>query len=131
MDVPTFLRIAIQLAQALGEVHRKQILRSGRLVGRERKMAYNKFTLSKAEKQFQLRIDETQDLFSTVAAEVEISDSLQTYLNKYVPLALAINTEKARSEMIIAPILLEFRDLAPPPISLFSGRPFNKPIVQK
>ncbi len=88
-------------------------------------MAYNKFTLSKAEKQFQLRIDETQDLFSTVAVEVEISDFLRTYLNKYVPLALAINTEKARSEMIIAPILLEFRDLAHPPISLFSGRPFN------
>ncbi len=88
-------------------------------------MAYNKFTLSKAEKQFQLRIDETQDLFSTVAAEVEISDFIRTYLNKYVPLALAINTEKARSEMIITPILLEFRNQAEPPISLFSGRSFN------
>jgi hypothetical protein len=40
-------------------------------------------------------------------------------------LALAINTEKSRSEMIAAPILLEFRDLAVPSISLFSGRPFN------
>ena len=92
--------------------------------GRERKMAYNQFTLSKAEKAFQLRIDETQDLFSTVA-EVKTSDFLSTCLDRYVPLALAINTEKSRSEMIITPILLEFRDLAEPPISLFSGRPFN------
>ena len=96
----------------------------------ERKMAYNKFTLSQAEKQFQLRIDETQDLFSAVE-EVKISGLLATILEGNVPLALAINTEKARSEMIITPILLEFRNRAEPPISLFSGRPFNKPIVQK
>ncbi|MBI1926959.1 hypothetical protein HYR99_22285 [Candidatus Poribacteria bacterium] len=87
-------------------------------------MAYNKYTLSQAEKQFQLRIDETQNLFSTVEA-VKISHLLATILEGNVPLSLAINTEKARSEMIITPILLEFRNRAEPPISLFSGRPFN------
>ena len=87
-------------------------------------MAYSQFTLSKAKDQFQLQIDETQDLFSTVKG-IQISDLLATILERYVPLALAIHTEKARSEMIITPILVEFRQLAKPPISLFSGVTFN------
>ena len=87
-------------------------------------MAYNRFTLRKAQEAFQLQIDETKDLFSTVEA-VKTSDLLDRTLARNVSLALAINTEKARSEMITTPILLEFRDLVPPPISLFSGRPFN------
>lgn len=87
-------------------------------------MAYNRFTLRKAQEAFQLQIDETKDLFSTVEG-VKTSDLLDQTLARNVSLALAINTEKARSEMITAPILLEFRDLVLPPISLFSGRPFN------
>ena len=87
-------------------------------------MAYNRFTLSKTQEAFQLQTDETKDLFSSVAA-VETSDLLDRTLARNVTLALAINTEKSRSEMITAPILIEFRDLASPPISLFSGRPFN------
>ena len=87
-------------------------------------MPYNRFTLRKAQETFQLQIDETKDLFSTVAG-VKTSDLLDLTLARNVSLALAINTEKSRSEMIIAPILLEFRDLAPHPVSLFSGRPFN------
>ena len=47
-------------------------------------------------------------------------------LNRTVlELALAINTQKARSEMIITPILLEVRRRANYPISLFSGTDFN------
>ncbi|NJN67989.1 MAG: hypothetical protein HC884_15410 [Chloroflexaceae bacterium] len=42
-------------------------------------------------------------------------------LNDYVPLALAINTEKARSEFIIAPVLAEVRRLMHYQVSLFSG----------
>ncbi|WP_341525274.1 hypothetical protein WKK05_22060 [Nostoc sp. UHCC 0302] len=40
-------------------------------------------------------------------------------------LALAINTEKARSEMIITPILLEVKRRGSYPISLFSVTDFN------
>lgn len=36
-----------------------------------------------------------------------------------------MNTEKARSEMIIAPILMESVRLARPPVSLFSGVSFD------
>jgi len=42
-----------------------------------------------------------------------------------LPLALEIGTEKARSEMIIAPILIEVKRTLGSEISLFSGREFN------
>ena len=47
------------------------------------------------------------------------------YLNNNIPLAVAIGTEKAKSEMIIAPILIEMRRMLKNQISLFSGVKFN------
>lgn len=88
-------------------------------------MAYSDFTnLSAVQKKFGLTVDETQTLFADIA-EVAISDHLQTTLTENVPLALAIATEKARSEMIITPILVELRKLANHRISLFSGVDFT------
>lgn len=46
-------------------------------------------------------------------------------LKRNVPLALAINTEKARSELIIINILLEAKEKASTTASLFSGIDFN------
>lgn len=46
-------------------------------------------------------------------------------LAEYVPLARAINTEKARSELMIANILVEARKRLNHQISLFSGIEFN------
>ncbi len=88
-------------------------------------MAYSDFsTLSKFKKAFNLRIDEESDLFAPVEA-VQPSQPLATTLEETVELALAINTEKARSEMIITPMLLEVRRRANYQISLFSGSDFN------
>jgi hypothetical protein len=42
-----------------------------------------------------------------------------------IPLGLAINTEKARSELIIAPVLLELRKMTNKHVSLFSGIEFD------
>ena len=42
-----------------------------------------------------------------------------------VPLALAINTEKARSELIIINVLLEVKEQVANQISLFSGIEFT------
>jgi hypothetical protein len=47
------------------------------------------------------------------------------YLHNNIPLAVAIATEKAKSEMIIAPILIELRRMLNNQISLFSGVKFN------
>lgn len=87
-------------------------------------MAYSDFTLRQLKKQFALEIDEQLDLFATVRP-VPLSDLLTTTLKENVPLAIAVNTEKARSELIITPMLLEVRRESPIAISFFSGTEFN------
>jgi hypothetical protein len=87
-------------------------------------MAYSDFTLTKFKKDFNIHIDEKIDLFVNIEPR-EISEKLKSILEETTELALAINTEKARSEMIIAPILLELRRQANYQISLFSGTDFN------
>ena len=88
-------------------------------------MAYSDFkTLDKVTKSFQLEIEESGDLFADVP-ESAPSVLLQTLLDKQTPLALSIATEKARSELIIAPILVELWSLKHQQISLFSGVEFD------
>jgi hypothetical protein len=87
-------------------------------------MAYNNFSLSKVKSDFNLTLDETQNLFMDVEG-VTPTDFLQQALREYVPLATAINTEKARSELIIAQVLTEVRRQTNHQISLFSGTEFN------
>ncbi|MEC4817464.1 MAG: hypothetical protein SAK29_29970, partial [Scytonema sp. PMC 1069.18] len=53
------------------------------------------------------------------------SEYLKETLDFNAPIALAINSEKSRSEMIITPILLELKRLYPQKVSLFSGKDFN------
>jgi len=86
-------------------------------------MAYSDFTLSKVKADFGLNIHETLDLFPTIEA-IAPSEILSLTLAETIPLVTAINTEKARSELIIAPILLDVRRLLHYQISLFSGVDF-------
>ena len=85
-------------------------------------MAYSDFNLKKVQDCFQLQIVEDRDLFSQIDP-IEISDLLATLLKQNVPLALAMNTEKARSELIIANVFLELKRQLP--IGLFSGLDFT------
>jgi hypothetical protein len=87
-------------------------------------VAYSDFTLKRVKSDFGLQVVENLSLFSSVKA-LEISDYLSQTLKRNVPLALAINTEKARSELIIINILLEVKDKLSEKISLFSGIDFN------
>jgi len=87
-------------------------------------MAYSDFKLGELIKTFGLTISESSGLFANVP-EVDYSDILATLLQENVDLAVSINTEKARSEMIIAPILLELRRKFNYQIGLFSGIDFN------
>jgi hypothetical protein len=87
-------------------------------------MPYSEFTLAKVKVDFHLEVDESHDLFSTVA-KISPSLALTDFLAEGVPLATNINTEKARSEMIITPVLLEVRRQLHYEISLFSGSEFN------
>ncbi len=87
-------------------------------------MAYSDFTLKKVKSNFSLKTIENLSLFSEIE-ESEISDYLEKTLKRNVPLALSINTEKARSELIIINILLEVKEKLSEKISLFSGIDFN------
>ncbi|MFZ4658676.1 MAG: hypothetical protein ACOYNY_16810 [Caldilineaceae bacterium] len=87
-------------------------------------MAYNRFTIEELKAQFGIQIHETADFFMPVTP-VASSDLLLATLHENVPLALANSTEKARSEMIIAPILIEVRRQLQRSVSLFSGIEFN------
>ena len=72
----------------------------------------------------QLTIDESRNLFAAVP-EADLTPVLVATLSRYMPLAVNINTEKARSELIIAPLLVEFKLLHQDRVSLFSGIEFN------
>jgi hypothetical protein len=87
-------------------------------------MAYSDFTLKKVKSDFGIKTVENSSVFSEIE-EVDISESLIKTLQRNVPLALAINTEKARSELIIINILLELKEKRSDKISLFSGIDFN------
>jgi hypothetical protein len=87
-------------------------------------MAYSDFKLSEIIQKFELTLNEVSGLFGDIPEE-ELSDLLTTILKENVDLAVSINTEKARSEMIISPILLEVRRKLNNEISLFSGVDFN------
>ncbi len=87
-------------------------------------MAYSDFKLIEILDSFSLVIYESSGLFASVQ-EQECSDLLSTILKENVDLAVAISSEKARSEMIISPILLEIRRKFNYEISLFSGVDFT------
>jgi hypothetical protein len=87
-------------------------------------MAFSDFDLKTARERFGLTTDEGQDLFSGTLA-LDVPGLLREILDEWAPAALAMNTEKARSELIIAPILMEAVRLARPPVSMFSGAAFD------
>lgn len=87
-------------------------------------MAYSSFSLKDVKQKLGMQIIENERLFVNIP-KVPISPFLQTTLDKNVSLALAINTEKSRSEWIIAPILAEFREQLPGQVSIFSGKKFD------
>ncbi len=87
-------------------------------------MAYSDFTLATVRAAFDLAIEENRSLFAGLAG-VPPSARLQIDLDENRPLAIAINSKKARSEFLIAPILTEVRRQTDSPVSLFSGVEFN------
>ena len=87
-------------------------------------MAYSNFTLEAVQEAFQLESIQSVGIFSETEP-IEPSVELTKALAKKVPLAVAIGTEKAKSEMIVADILIELREHFEHCISLFSGIDFN------
>lgn len=91
-------------------------------------MAYSSFTLSSVKDKFGISTVETEDLFAQTPP-VNPSEILAITLKEQLPLASAINTEKARSELIIMPILIEMRrhclNKGRNQVAIFSGSSFE------
>ena len=87
-------------------------------------MAYSSFTLSKVSRTFQLETVWQPALFADIAP-VEPSEELTAVLKRNLPFALAMGTEKAKSELIVAQILIELCLHFDNRVSLFSGIDFN------
>ena len=87
-------------------------------------MAYSNFTLDTAQEAFELEEIDAAGIFANFESMVP-SELLTAVLARNIPLATAIGTEKAKSEMIVADVLVELREQLEHRISLFSGIDFN------
>jgi hypothetical protein len=86
-------------------------------------MAFRDFGFPEVQHAFGLKLAEA-DLYSAVPA-LRLSAEFAERMRADVALALAVNTEKARSEFIIAPVLAELRRMLGGSFGLFSGVEFD------
>ena len=86
-------------------------------------MPYSSFTFAKAKKELGLTIVEG-DRFLPHIEPIAPSSRLEAALED-VPWAIAVGSERAKSESIIYPILQEVRRILNGQISLFSGKDFT------
>jgi hypothetical protein len=87
-------------------------------------MSYSDFSLGSVKKAFQLQLIEKIDLFKETS-DLSPSHLLNETIKENLPLALASNTEKSRSEMLITPILIDLRRQFSNRIGIFSGINFT------
>ncbi|MEQ9548714.1 MAG: hypothetical protein RIM23_03705 [Coleofasciculus sp. G3-WIS-01] len=88
-------------------------------------MPYSQFTtLAKAKEAFNLTTVENIRFLPEIEP-IQPSSTLAAILEENLPLAVATGSEKARSELIISPVLVEVRRILNRQISLFSGEEFN------
>jgi hypothetical protein len=87
-------------------------------------MSYSNFTLRQVKQDFGIVTIEG-DRFLPPTSPISPTAYLQEALAEGLPLALATGSEKARSELIISPILVEVRRILERRVSLFSGEDFT------
>ncbi|NES00941.1 MAG: hypothetical protein F6J86_45470, partial [Symploca sp. SIO1B1] len=87
-------------------------------------MPYSQFTIEKVKQDFHLTTVEGVRFFPDSLEPIVPSPRLQGILDD-LPWAIAVDTEKARSEVIINPVVLEVRRILERQISVFSGEEFN------
>ncbi len=87
-------------------------------------MSYSEFTLAKAKRDFDLSTVEG-GRFLPIIEPIAPSSYLTQSLDEGLSLAIATGSSKARSELIISPILVEVRKILQKQVSLFSGEDFT------
>jgi hypothetical protein len=83
-------------------------------------MAFSDFDLRRAVDTFGLQEERDTDLFGDVPA-LTPSAFVRVWLDEFAPVALGVNSERARSEFIIAPVLAEARRRAVGPANVLPG----------
>jgi hypothetical protein len=83
-------------------------------------MSYRDFTLPDVIARFSLRTREDTDLFAD-RPPIQPSAHLVETLRANVPVAVAISNEKVRSELVVAPVLMELKRAHPHAVGFFSG----------
>ena len=88
-------------------------------------MSYDQFTtIDQVISAFDITVTDRPNLFAEIKP-IPASNRLRESLDETLDLASSISTEKARSELIITPILLEVRRIFKGQISYFSGTTFD------
>jgi hypothetical protein len=87
-------------------------------------MEYSDFTVTRVKQDFGIMTVEGESFLSAIAPVLP-SQTLIDFLAEAFPLASMLKSEKAKSEFVIGPILLEVRKYLKRQISLFSGEEFN------
>ena len=88
-------------------------------------MSYSEFTsIIKVKQAFGLTTVEGPRFLPQITP-INPSATLTDFLANSLPVAVATGSEKARSEMIITPVLLEVRKILQQNVSLFSGEDFT------
>lgn len=88
-------------------------------------MAYSDFTLKRVKEEFELVLVEGVRFLPEIQPVAPTTPYLQDVLQESVPLAIAMGSEKARSELLISPILFELRRVLDRKMSFFSGEEFT------
>lgn len=83
-------------------------------------MSFREFDLPKVQKDFDLALVMTTSLFPSVPP-VPISDGLAGFWSRVLPLGLGQITEKARSELLTAPLLSEVWHRSNRQVAMLSG----------
>ena len=86
-------------------------------------MAYNNFTLDSVKHQFNLNLIDSPFCDSLPMAEPQ--PEFLTIIGQWLLLAQRARSEKAKSELLVSPILVEARRLVNETVQLFSGEEFN------
>jgi hypothetical protein len=86
-------------------------------------MAYNNFTLETVKHQFGLNLIDAS--FCESLPHVNPQPEFLTIFRQWLPLAQRAKSEKAKSELLVSPVLTEVKRLTGEQIQLFSGEEFN------
>jgi hypothetical protein len=88
-------------------------------------MPYSQFTtITKVKEAFNLSTREGIRFLPEIAP-ISPSNTLRDYLEETLPIAIATGSKKARSELIITPVLVEVRRILNRQVTLFSGEDFT------